>query len=93
MTCPFCDQEMRFGHATIKETILSFLVFGLSYQNLYFTPGEKPGRRIDDELVLESGNICNAWNCDACEITLLDRKGRSRPETKVRAENWWAKYH
>jgi len=69
-------------------------MFGMSYKNLYFTPGNEPGTgRTMDELILESGGDCNVWNCNACGFTLLDRRGRIRKPKKRGAANWWEKYH
>lgn len=94
MQCPFCDDEMRFGLATVKGTFFSFPVFGTSYKNLYFTPDDKPGAgRTWDVLILESGDSCHAWNCNGCEITLLDRRGRIGPKKERHFANWWEKYH
>lgn len=94
MQCPYCHDEMRFGRAAVKGTFWGFLIYGMSYKNLYFTP--RPDTEADpliDELILNSGEDCNAWNCGACEITLLDRKGRAAIPKQRGIGNWWEKYH
>lgn len=95
MQCPFCNREMRFGHATVKGTLLSVLFYGISHNNLYFTPYREEGERSPDEMILESGEIANAWNCGECGITLIDRHGKAgRERTKThRVVKWWEKYH
>lgn len=53
------------------------------------------GERSPDEMILESGQIANAWNCGDCGITLIDRHGKTgRERSKThRVVKWWEKYH
>ena len=94
MQCPICDQEMRFGQAMLKGTFFSFLYYGFSYKNLCFEFLTEPGTgRLVYDVILESNSECNAWNCAECEITLLDRRGRTGRKKVRGSGQWWEKYH
>lgn len=46
MNCPYCQGEMAPGTASVKGTLIGFLIFGLSEQHLWFQRDDSPKQRI-----------------------------------------------
>ncbi len=61
MNCPECNAEMVTGVAQVRGTILGFLVFGLSSQDLYFDRDNR------SSMVLYSREKRNAFQCPQCQ--------------------------
>lgn len=61
MTCSKCGQTMEKGSVSVKGSLPSFLVVGLSYQSLWWYPAE--GRR---EKLLKPGPLYDAFRCSNC---------------------------
>jgi hypothetical protein len=67
MKCPYCDGEMVPGTASVKGTLLGFLVVGLSHQHLWF-------RRLDggaDELIIRSRANKAGHQCTQCRAVII----------------------
>ncbi len=60
--CPYCGSEMSKGKAQIKGTFSSFLIFGFSYQHLFFK--DKQGNKSK---VMKSRGEKEAYSCSNCE--------------------------
>ena len=69
LPCPSCGGTMLPGTASVRGTILGFLVAGVSYQHLFFRPAG--GGRKSDRVVVGSGDSSRAWRCDRCGAVLV----------------------
>lgn len=67
LKCPYCDSDLKSGQATIHGTVVGFLVFGFSHQNLYFKTDT--GEEIK---ILGSGKSTPAMRCENCGIVTLN---------------------
>lgn len=67
---------MRPGTAQVRGTVPGFLLFGMSWQHLWF---KSDSRRVvkngplagDDYRLLRSREQCEAFQCFGCRITVL----------------------
>jgi hypothetical protein len=60
--CPYCGSQMNVGKAKIQGTFWGFLLFGLSYQHLYY---ETPDGT--ENLIMKSRAQKEAYLCNNCE--------------------------
>jgi predicted RNA-binding Zn-ribbon protein involved in translation (DUF1610 family) len=67
MNCPECNAEMVKGVAQVRGTIIGFLVFGFSSQDLYFD------RDNSSSMVLYSRQKKNAFQCPKCQGVYIPR--------------------
>ena len=67
LKCPYCDSDLKSGQATIHGTVVGFLVFGFSHQNLYFKTDT--GEEIK---ILGSNKSTPAMRCENCGIVTLN---------------------
>ena len=65
--CPYCNETLKSGEASIHGTMTGFLFVGFSYQNLYFQP--ESGKEIE---VLGSRESTPAMRCEACGVVTLN---------------------
>ncbi|WP_289056275.1 PF20097 family protein [Carboxylicivirga marina] len=69
LECPYCKGKLKTGQVNIHGTLGGFLVFGLSYQNLYFkTESEKEIK------ILGSNDVTPALRCGSCGIVVLNKE-------------------
>lgn len=69
LKCPYCNGKLKNGQASIHGTVGGFLVFGLSYENLYFkSESEKEIK------VLGSNNSTPSMRCEDCGIVILNKE-------------------
>lgn len=68
--CPVCDSELRAGTAQVRGPTAGFLVFGLSWEHLWFAFREGPRAKV-----LASGNSCYAYGCAHCGLVLIPGPG------------------
>jgi hypothetical protein len=67
MKCPYCDGEMMPGTASVKGTLLGFIVIGLSYQHLWF-------RRLNgggEEVIIRSRGDRPGHQCSQCGAVII----------------------
>lgn len=63
MTCPDCGEQMVRGAIKVRGTKGGFLMFGFSWQHLWWIGSdERPDRRR----LLTSGESCVAYACGPC---------------------------
>jgi len=60
--CPYCGSEMTVGKAKIQGTLSGFLLFGFSYQHLFFE-----GAEGDKNRMMKSQSQKEAYLCKSCE--------------------------
>ncbi|MCT4644600.1 MAG: PF20097 family protein [Carboxylicivirga sp.] len=68
LECPYCKGKLETGQA-IHGTVGGFLLFGLSYQNLYFKPESEKEIKI-----LGSNGSTSALRCEDCGIVILHKE-------------------
>jgi predicted RNA-binding Zn-ribbon protein involved in translation (DUF1610 family) len=59
--CPVCGEAMKKGNVQIRGTLASSLLFGHSFQCLWF----------GKERILTPESECDAMRCSLCNITIL----------------------
>ena len=69
LECPYCKGKLKTGQANIHGTVGGFLLFGLSYQNLYFKPESEKEIKV-----LGSNGSTPALRCDNCGIVVLNKE-------------------
>lgn len=77
MRCPRCADRLQAGTATVRGTVLGFLLVGFSHQHLFFKASEATRRKqmslADDfgRVVLPSGERTAAARCPTCGLTVI----------------------
>jgi len=74
MTCPNCGQKMSEGEVDVRSSMLSFLVFPLSYQNLWWYPGGDRGKQ-SRRVALRPGKVRSGFRCDSCRTLVFKEQG------------------
>ena len=72
MKCPACQTEMANGRATVETTLFGLLVFGLSWQHLWFYPAAQYPKR---HKIIESGKGKAAYECPGCGAIVIPGRG------------------
>lgn len=71
MVCPKCGLEMESGAIEVRGTAGGFLIFGFSYQHLWWYPGGD-GRRQSRRRLLRTNERGSALRCGNCSIVLFE---------------------
>ncbi|QOV89167.1 hypothetical protein [Humisphaera borealis] len=67
--CPLCGGAMAPGSASVRTSIIGFILGGSSFRHLWF---HRRGRhKLEDQVVVGSGDTTDAWQCDKCHATLV----------------------
>ncbi len=61
MKCPVCQVEMEKGTARVHGTVVGFILFGFSYQHLWFEHSSG-----NEERILASNEQCPGYRCPEC---------------------------
>ncbi len=69
LTCPYCNGDLVTGEARIHGTFGGFLLYGLSYENLYFKT--HTGEEIK---ILGSTEVAPSLLCPECEVVILNKE-------------------
>jgi hypothetical protein len=64
--CPYCGDEMDIGKVKIQGTFGGFLLFGFSYQHLYYVDQNENENRIMKSRAQKEAYFCN--NCEGIFI-------------------------
>jgi hypothetical protein len=64
MTCSACGGQMVTGRLRVKGTVGGFLLFGMSWQHLWWSDPEES--RDSRQKVIESGDHRPAQRCLSC---------------------------
>lgn len=78
LKCPYCDGSMISGQSRIHGTFGGFLIYGFSYENLYFKPDS--GEEIK---ILGSTETSSALRCVKCGTVILNFEQPEPPITEV----------
>jgi hypothetical protein len=70
MKCPNCEKEMQRGFSEIHSPPGGFLVFGLSYQHLFFTPVGSE----DEKIIVDNSDKVLTDFCRYCKTAVLRTK-------------------
>jgi len=69
LKCPYCNGKLINGQVNIHGTVGGFLLYGLSYENLYFKSESEKEIKI-----LGSNNSTPSLRCEDCEIVILNKE-------------------
>jgi vacuolar-type H+-ATPase subunit F/Vma7 len=69
LKCPYCNGKLKNGQVSIHGTVGGFLLFGLSYENLYFKSESE-----SEIKVLSSNNTTPSLRCEDCGIVILNKE-------------------
>jgi hypothetical protein len=67
MQCPKCHKGMTSGRVSVQGTVLGFLFFGVSHQQLWWSGTT----RSDREKILGSGCSTTAHRCEGCKTVVI----------------------
>jgi hypothetical protein len=83
--CPQCGGGLEAGTVAIRASLLSFLLVGWSYENLWFRPP-----RGERKAVLQSGESRYGWRCEACGFVGIAAPGEDAwtPGQKFFGPRW-----
>jgi len=74
MECPQCNSDMMDGELYFHGTILTAILIGMSYENLYFKSKKTPDEEI---LLIENTEKKSGHYCSKCQIICFE--GISNP--------------
>lgn len=86
MKCPYCNMDMTAGNIQVRTSWLSFLFWGLQFQDLSFDAGDQP------RVVLGPRAERAAFLCPSCGATVIEgepprKDGALDPHTGVVTES------
>jgi hypothetical protein len=69
MNCPACDTEMESGFFQVKGNFASFMLFGLSMQDLVFQPNNLSSVQNREVMLSRTRHV--GWFCNKCKTSVI----------------------
>ncbi len=82
MECGNCGAEMDDGRAEVHGTTGGFMIFGWSYQHLFWYSADRDTRRR--QRLIGSGRSRKAWACYDCGLLTISVGGEASKATRGR---------